>query len=60
MYQQVLPIHLIIFVEGEIHDLGHRQAMLCYGEFDDGLHRGIAMLPSLQHRELNYPCKFHV
>ena len=47
MDHQTLLFHLTIFVMGGIQDLGHRQAMLCYGEFDDGLHRGIAMLPLL-------------
>ena len=60
MNQKILLFHLIIFLEGRLQVRGHRQAMLCYGEFDDGLHRGIAMLPLLQHRELKYPCKCQV
>ncbi len=60
MDQKILPFHLIIFLEGGLQVPGHRQAMLFYGEFDDGLHGGIAMLPLLQHRELKYPCKCHV
>ena len=50
----MLPFHLIIFVEGGIHDIGHRQAMLCDGEFDDGLHREIVKLPLVQHRGLQH------
>ena len=60
MDQQTLLFHLTIFFEGGVQDFGHLQAMLCYGEFDDGLHRGIAMLPLLQRRELKYQCKCHV
>ena len=48
----MLLFHLIIFVEFGIHDICHRQALLCDGDFNDGLHRGIAMQPLAQHREL--------